>query len=693
MNFLTKSAFIFSLKTALAAFLAFYLALELNLEKPTWSLTTVYVVSQIYSASTVSKSFFRLLGTVLGGIFIFVIYPATVMSPVLFSFSVSAWVAICLYLSLHDRTPKSYIFMLAGYSAAIMGFPDVTTPSAITYTVISRIEEVALGIICSSLVHVLIFPVSMKSLLQNSVDNWYQQAKKVCASLLSQQPRSAEMPEREQILIQMANYPVSVEVLMTHCAYEPDQVKRLVRMVSAQYQHLSYLVPTLTAIEKRLSLLAAENILLPELMTHCMGRFLDWLEQPASTEDVASVNALLEETQQKITENFHSGAWGTEECLLFMGLTRRLQNFVRILSAYHGVEVRISRLSRRGKSTSAVQRKRYFDHGMISLSAFTAFAATFIACLFWIGSGWKSGYNAAMIAAVTCSFFATHDSPIGGMRVFLKGIAIAIAISIFYSMVILPGAITFEAMIICLLPALFLMGLIIANPATNFIGLIIATQLPAYIGLTHDYVPNPFATVNAAISTFVGIVISLVVTLMIRNKRPSWTAKRALRAGIKELLQLLNDIRLHKASLLQRQQFVQRMLDRINVILPRNQADPGNTLTVENNLITEVWLGANVFDFYARDPEILRLNGLRTDALLNEISLYLKRRLKNIHEQPGSRLLHELEKLLSVMEPMAKNNSQLFMPLYFLFNIRLSLFPRIRWNTRAGKAWFPGDDS
>ncbi|WP_338418904.1 FUSC family protein [Tatumella ptyseos] len=81
---------------------------------------------------------------------------------------------------------------------------------------------------------------------------------------------------------------------------------------------------------------------------------------------------------------------GTEECLLFTGLTRRLQNFVRILSAYHGVEVRISRLRRRGKSSPVMHRKRYFDHGMISLSAFTAFAATFIACLFWIGSAGKA---------------------------------------------------------------------------------------------------------------------------------------------------------------------------------------------------------------------------------------------------------------------------------------------------------------
>lgn len=130
----------------------------------------------------------------------------------------------------------------------------------------------------------------------------------------------------------------------------------------------------------------------------------------------------------------------------------------------------------------------------------------------------------------------------------------------------------------CQSAALILMGLIIANPATNFIGLIIATQIPAYIGLSHNFDPNPYATINAAISTVVGVIISLVITLMIRNKRPSWTAKRAVRAGIKELLQLVTDVRLQQASLLQRQQFVQRMLDRINIILPRNKIDPAATM-------------------------------------------------------------------------------------------------------------------
>src|SRR5471032_950362 len=150
MKWLTKNAVLFSVKTCIAAFLALYIALELNLDKPAWSMVSVYVISQLYSASTLSKATYRFLGTVLGGLFIFLVYPFTVTDPILFSLSVSLWVAFCLYLSLHDRTPKGYVFMLAGYSAAIMGFADVDTPLSITYTVISRVEEINVAILCSA---------------------------------------------------------------------------------------------------------------------------------------------------------------------------------------------------------------------------------------------------------------------------------------------------------------------------------------------------------------------------------------------------------------------------------------------------------------------------------------------------------------------------------------------------------------
>ncbi|MCA1177480.1 MULTISPECIES: FUSC family protein [unclassified Pantoea] len=678
MKWFSQSAVLFSAKTCLAAFLAFYIALELNLDKPAWSLTTVYVASQLYSGSTVSKSVFRFFGTVLGGLFTLLIYPITVESPMLFSLCISLWVAVCLYLSLHDRTPKSYVFMLAGYSAAIMGFPDVTSPSAITYTVISRIEEITVAIICSSLVHRLIMPVSMRSLLEQSVSQWYQNARKLCSELVTAMPAEKSV-EREDILIQMANYPLSVETLITHCVYEGDAARRLVRLVSVQYQHLSYLIPTLTAIESRLNLLAQQEIRFPDYVAEAFQQFLLWL----NGDDQVQVHDVLSVTQAQLKQAWQEGRLNSEESILLIGLLERLLNFVRIANAYHSVSERVSEWTPTVKPGKTVRAHKHVDKGLLLLSCFTAFFATFATCLFWIGSGWKDGSTAPMMAAVLCSFFAGLDSPIAPMKLFLKGVLISMAISLLYVTVLIPQAVTFEAMIICLAPGLFALGLVIANPATNLIGLIVATQIPGLIGMSHHFKPDLLLIVNAMLSTLVGIVIALVLTLLIRNKRPSWTAKRAVRKGIRDLLQFIATLRLNTVTMTARQQFVARTLDKVNIILPRKRVDPSPDLVSGGNLIAEAWLGANCYDYYTRHKALLTANGIESAAMFHELSVFLKQRLKSLQTQPHPALLHELNRLLLRLEARTQQEQALFAPMFHLFNIRLSLFPSARWPENA----------
>lgn len=678
MKWLSQSAVLFSAKTCLAAFLAFYIALELNLDKPAWSLTTVYVASQLYSASTVSKSIFRFMGTVLGGLFTLLIYPMTVQDPMLFSLCISLWVAACLYLSLHDRTPKSYVFMLAGYSAAIMGFPDVTSPASITYTVISRIEEITVAIVCSSLVHRLIMPVSMRHLLEQSVNQWYQNARKLCSELVTLMPNDKAL-EREGILIQMANYPLNVETLITHCVYEGDAARRLVRLVSVQYQHLSYLIPTLTAIESRLNLLAQQQILFPEYVAQAFQQFLVWLngaqEQPVHDHLLAA--------QQQLKLAWEEGRLNSEESILLLGLLERLVNFVRIANAYHSVSERVSEWTPTVKPGKTVVRShRHIDKGLLLLSSFTAFIATFATCLFWIGSGWVDGSTAPMMAAVLCSFFASMDSPIAPMKLFLKGMLIAVAISLMYIVFFIPQAVTFEALVICLAPGLLALGLVIANPSTNLIGLIVATQIPGFIGMSHHFKPDLLLIVNAVLSTMVGIVFGVVMTALIRNKRPSWTAKRAVRKGIRELLQFITAMRLDGVTMSMRQQFVARTLDKVNVILPRKRVDPVPDLVSGGNLIAEAWLGANCYDFYVRHQVLLATHHIDSAAMFHELSQFLKQRLKSLQTQPQPALLMELNHLLLDLEAGALQERALFVPLFHLFNIRLSLFPTARWPER-----------
>lgn len=675
MKWLSQSAVLFSAKTCLAAFLAFYIALELNLDKPAWSLTTVYVASQLYSASTVSKSIFRFMGTVLGGLFTLLIYPMTVQEPMLFSLCISLWVAVCLYLSLHDRTPKSYVFMLAGYSAAIMGFPDVTSPASITYTVISRIEEITVAIVCSSLVHRLIMPVSMRHLLEQSVSQWYQNARKLCSELVTSTPNDKAL-EREGILIQMANYPLNVETLITHCVYEGDAARRLVRLVSVQYQHLSYLIPTLTAIESRLNLLAQQQILFPEYVAQAFQQFLVWLNGA----DDQPVHDNLVAAQEQLKLAWQEGRLNSEESILLLGLLERLLNFVRIANAYHSVSERVSEWTPTVKPGKTVVRShRHIDKGLLLLSSFTAFIATFATCLFWIGSGWVDGSTAPMMAAVLCSFFAGMDSPIAPMKLFLKGVIIAVAISLMYIVFLIPQAITFEALVICLAPGLLALGLVIANPSTNLIGLIVATQIPGFIGMSHHFKPDLLLIVNAVLSTMVGIVFGVVITALIRNKRPSWTAKRAVRKGIRELLQFITAMRLNGVTMSMRQQFVARTLDKVNVILPRKRVDPVPDLVSGGNLIAEAWLGANCYDFYVRHQTLLTAHHIDSGAMFHELSQFLKQRLKSLQTQPQPALLMELNRLLLGLEAGAVREHALFVPLFHLFNIRLSLFPTARW--------------
>lgn len=682
MKWFTNNAILFSVKTCLAAFLALSVSLELNFEKPAWSLTTVYVVSQLYSASTLSKSVFRLLGTWLGGLFIFLIYPATVESPVLFSLCVSLWVAVCLYLSLHDRTPKSYVFMLAGYSAAIMGFPNVTSPDGITETVISRIEEITLAIVCSTLVHQLVLPVSMRSLLEQSVSTWYENGRKLCSELITVRPKDKSL-EREEILIQMANFPLQIETLITHCVYEGDAARKLIRLVSVQYQHLSYLIPTLTAIDARLTLLAEQQVRFPEQVAQTLRAFLLWLNEGEQASGDGGIQEVLTTSQSQLKAAWQAGELRTEESILLIGLLERLADFVRIAGAYQSVSALVSDLSGDTSLARKARPQRHIDKGMLLLSASTAFLATFGSCLFWVGSGWADGATAPMMAAILASFFAGTDAPLTPMKLFIKGVLMALVISVLYIALLIPQATTFEALLMILTPGLLALGLVIARPSTNLIGLSVATQIPGFIGLSHHFRPNLPGVLNTALSAMVGILFAVVVTAIIRNKRPAWTAKRALRKGLRDLLRFIKEIERNASSLLARQHYISRTLDRVNIILPRKRIDPEPDLLAGGDLITEAWLGANCYDFYARHREVLERHQINSAQMFHELALFIKGKMKTLQATPHPALLRELDLLLLRLEALARQDGALFMPLFYLSNIRLALFPLHHWPGRV----------
>src|SRR5215471_18879642 len=63
---------------------------------------------------------YRAIGTLIGGSAMVVIVPNLVDAPELTTLAIILGVALCVFVSLLDRTPRSYMFVLSGYTAALI---------------------------------------------------------------------------------------------------------------------------------------------------------------------------------------------------------------------------------------------------------------------------------------------------------------------------------------------------------------------------------------------------------------------------------------------------------------------------------------------------------------------------------------------------------------------------------------------
>lgn len=667
----SKDAVIFSAKACIAALAAFYIALELNFEKPAWSLTSVYVVSQYYSASTVSKSLYRFLGTLLGGIFIFLIYPLTVNSPVLFSLCVSLWVAFCLYFSLRDRKPSNYIFMLGGYSAAIIGFPDVSTPEMITWTVISRIEEITVAIICSSLIHSIILPASMRNILSSGLERWSDTIHKLCLKVIKEPCHSTGRADYASLITN----PTTLENVIAHCEFDGVMSKGRIQIAYTKVRNLTLYLPVIAALQKRLEQLKVTENALPSYAQKFIDQFTAWLY--VQDKRRIFIENELDIVQEENRKMFKNGDESLEKSLLIRGVFERIGNFLDLAAGSELLHHRANFAYKPAENKFSNKKIWHIDSGLLNLSCLTAFIATFAACLFWAGSGWKDGGSAPMIAAIMCSFYATLDKPTILMKTFLKGTLISATISIIYISLIMPMAVNIESLFISLTPLLFILGLIIARPATNIIGIVITAQIPAFISMGHHFRPDLLLIINEAISMVVGIFFAAVVTSIIRNRSPQWTARRAYRKGVYDLVAFNERIRLNQVSEIELEQFWRRSLDKSSVIFPRLAGHNENFLG--EILVSESWIAENLHKLCREQGSSLAKHEISVDVLIVLLNRYLLATTSGKLLSESAELLNYLDEMMLKCEEILHKDEGLFDALFYIHSIRITIFPKEKW--------------
>lgn len=173
------------LKTVVACLLAMGIAMLLDLPQPRIAMTTVFVLMQPLSGMVFAKSVYRIVGTVVGMIAAVVLGAVFVQQPELYILGMTGWVAACTAAAMRNRHFRWYAFVLAGYTAALIGIPFVMQPNGLFLAALGRGAEVAVGILCSGTVSAVIVPRQTGALLERTLRTRYANFTAFAAAVLS----------------------------------------------------------------------------------------------------------------------------------------------------------------------------------------------------------------------------------------------------------------------------------------------------------------------------------------------------------------------------------------------------------------------------------------------------------------------------------------------------------------------------
>ena len=128
------ATWLFALKQTLAVLLAMWISMRFELGQPGTAMVTVYVLMHPQSGMVLTKSVYRILGTLSGAVACLVLFALFPQERVLFLLGLSLWVGFCTAGAALNRNFRCYGFTLAGYTAAMIGLAQANHPmSFFTY--------------------------------------------------------------------------------------------------------------------------------------------------------------------------------------------------------------------------------------------------------------------------------------------------------------------------------------------------------------------------------------------------------------------------------------------------------------------------------------------------------------------------------------------------------------------------------
>jgi uncharacterized membrane protein YccC len=598
---LTWREVVFSLKSFAAAMLALFIAFRLDLSEPMWSVTTVYVVSQPLTGMVLSKSIYRVLGTIIGAIASLVFIALFSNSRELFCLALALWMGIGTSVTVYLRdAPQAYVGMLSGYSAAIIGLAVALEPESAFDIAVARCLEITLGIVCATAVHHLVFPQragdALRKALQETLPNM---ARWAADALRGQQSEAQGLIDRRRILGAV----VSLDRLRVFAMFDTPPLKVFDPAIRQIEGKLLSLLAILLSVYDRFAVLTRERPALAAELRPLLERAATHMADTAGaiTPDDASAES---EDEAALRAEIISQIPPVEElrrdrfAFLARSILLRLTDVIDLWRDAVWLRTHVSSATRLPGSLVAPAFRPYRDPNAALIDGAVTTITVIAASAFWILSAWPSGPIAVTFTAIICAITGGRDDPGVASINFLRMSVLGALIAACYVFAILPPLTGFVPLAVALAPFYLFCGLLLANPSTVQVVMPLIFTGGGLMSITNRMVYDFEGFLNNALGYIVGIGMAAVGLYLLRPRGTRRAVERLLRGLFRDLANVC------QTTHLDREGFESRMFDRINALFARLDPMVAEDRATIQGALASLRIGLNAIALRTWLPEL-----------------------------------------------------------------------------------------
>jgi uncharacterized membrane protein YccC len=672
---------LFSVKTFAAAMLALYIGLAFELPRPYWAMASVYIVSNPFVGATRSKALYRVLGTALGASSAILLVPPFVESPYLFSVIIALWTGTLLYLAISDRTARSYVFLLAGYTTPLIALPAVFNPASVFDLAITRTEEITVGIVCASIVGSAVLPSRLAPTIMERTDGWFRDAMLYATLTLSGTIAGAQISACRQRLAATVN---GLELLLSQLAYDHTRPDVLARTHELRGR-MQLLLPIMSSLADPLVALLGSPGAKPAGLEPLLADVIKWFDTPIRAGRNDNVAASIADSLRARIAALQpeTAALASWEGALLSNALWRLGQVIDVWQDCRTLRVIIREEDGTWQPHFHHWRlggtERYFDRGIMLFSTSSAVGAIIVACFLWISSGWNDGAGAVTLAAIACCFFAALDEPAPQVFRFFTATAASVVLAGLYLFAVLPHVHDFPMLVILFAGPFILVGTLIPRPQFNLATMLVAVNTATFISIQDAYDADFLIFMNSNMAGLAGLLYAFLWTKATRPFGAELAAARLLRSSWADVV-----LSASTRPIEDQRNLAARMLDRLMQLIPRLAAtDDQRHPSIES--FRDLRIAFNALDLRRLRPRLGGDTPAAIDQVLDGIRYHFETCVtRRTRQQVSTDLMSAIDAALARVSAQSLANAesgtaiaarQLRDASHALVGLRLSLFP------------------